>query len=98
MIPRGFINKYIDGGRSIPWVDKRKGRNQQLIDLGMEPHQTLDKEQVLIKIQEVEKNFNLVMILEKIDESLVLLSDLLCLKLKDVTSLKGNDQYQYIRY
>eukprot|EP00090_Calanus_glacialis_P018955 TRINITY_DN29278_c0_g1_i1.p1 TRINITY_DN29278_c0_g1~~TRINITY_DN29278_c0_g1_i1.p1 ORF type:complete len:183 (-),score=52.82 TRINITY_DN29278_c0_g1_i1:127-675(-) len=57
----------------------------------MEPHQTLDKEQVLIKIQEVEKNFNLVMILEKIDESLVLLSDLLCLKLKDVTSLKVNE-------
>ena len=70
-------------------MDKRKGRNQQLIDLGMEPFQTEERERVVTKIEEVEKNFHLVMILERLDESLVLLSDILCLPLKELTSLKG---------
>jgi len=57
----------------------------------MQPHQTLDKELVLMKILETEKNFDLVLILEKMDESLILLANLLCLSLEEVTSLKVNE-------
>ena len=55
----------------------------------MYPEDTLNKDHVLQKIEEVKQNFHLVLILEMFDESLVLLADILCLPMDDMISLKG---------
>ena len=59
-----------------------------LWDLGLD--QVEEEEMVKQKIDEVENKFNLVMIAEKFDESLVLMRDLLCWDFEDITSLKLN--------
>ena len=66
------------------------GQNNLLWDLGV-PGAHLAKEDVIDKkIAEVEKTFDLVMIMEHFDESLVLLADALCWPLEEVMYLKQN--------
>ena len=43
---------------------------------------------------QVESDFDLVLILERLDESLVLLADKLCWSLQDVATLKINQRYK----
>ena len=59
------------------------GRNQQLWDLGLTNTSHFDL--VEAKVQEVDKNFHLVMIAEHFEESLVLLSHQLCWPLANMT-------------
>ena len=66
------------------------GRNQQLWDLGLPDSQIHNRTQVEQKIKELAGDFDLVMIAEQFDESLVLLSDVLCWPLANMTSLKVN--------
>ena len=66
------------------------GRNQQLWDLGLPDSQIHNQTQVEQKIKELAGDFDLVMIAEQFDESLVLLSDVLCWPLANMTSLKVN--------
>ena len=40
--------------------------------------------------RDVDQHFNLVMLSERMDESMVLMADALCLPLEEVTSLKNN--------
>ena len=40
--------------------------------------------------RDVDQHFNLVMLSERMDESMVLMADVLCLPLEEVTSLKNN--------
>ncbi|XP_033120128.1 uncharacterized protein LOC117119415 isoform X2 [Anneissia japonica] len=72
-------------------------RNGQLYDLGLDP--SLYKTSVAIrdKIREIDRGFDLVMIMEYFDESLVLLKNLLCLEFDDIVYIaKGarNDRYE----
>ena len=66
------------------------GFNQQLFDFGLTQRDLDDIEIVRAKIQEIDRNFKLIMINEKMDESLVLLADLLCLPLYVVATIKLN--------
>jgi len=86
----GFVEHYIVGKRPIQRVNGYLGRNQQLWDLGMDRDDITNHEAVKLKIKQMDKDFDLVMISEDFDSSLVLLSDLLCWPLGNMTSLKIN--------
>eukprot|EP00092_Neocalanus_flemingeri_P093291 GFUD01118556.1.p1 GENE.GFUD01118556.1~~GFUD01118556.1.p1 ORF type:complete len:232 (+),score=53.28 GFUD01118556.1:25-696(+) len=85
-----FASAYIGGERPIPRVRDYLGRNQQLWDLGMDKEDINNHEAVERKIKQMDEDFDLVMITEDFDSSLVLLSDVLCWPLANMTSLKLN--------
>ena len=66
------------------------GLNQQIFDLGMPLPRIDESKLVRKKISELEENFDLVMLSERMSESLVLLAALLCVPLSDVVVLKVN--------
>ena len=67
-----------------------EGKNQQLWDLGLQHSAMESEEKVASKIQELDNQFNLVLLAERFDESLVLLAELLCWPLEDLRYLKQN--------
>ena len=73
------------------------GPNNQLVDLGMNTEFLEQKDMVQKKIEELSSEMDLVMIVDKIDESLVLLADLLCLPLHRVVSLKLNSRKESVK-
>lgn len=62
--------------------------NEQLYDFGLEHNDTDDEVKVMNKIRELDSVFDLVMITEYFDESLLLLRKLLCWRMEDVVYLK----------
>merc|ERR1719237_677107 len=69
---------------------KNLGRNQMLWDAGL-PLRAMDNiTAVQAKIEEMEETFNLVMVAERWDESMVLLKQLLCWEFSDVVNFKLN--------
>ena len=64
------------------------GKNQLLYNLGMHAEQMESDLEVDKMIQEIDKNFDLVMLTERMEESIVLMKNLLCWDLKDVAHLK----------
>ena len=66
------------------------GLNQQLYDMGMRDDELFDTLRIQRKIEDVDNEFDLIMIAEKIEESLVLLADQMCWPLEYVTSLTHN--------
>ena len=71
-------------------VKKREGHNMMLADFGL-PVGSLDNESaVATKIAQIEADFDLVMVMERFDESLVLLRELLCWDWGDMTYFKLN--------
>ena len=87
----GFVRKYVErehemprmNGIEAPRMNGYLGRNQQLWDLGLTDTSNFDL--VKAKVQELDKNFHLVMIAEHFEESLVLLSHQLCWPLANMT-------------
>ena len=87
----GFVRHYVErehempgmNGIEAPRMEGYLGRNQQLWDLGLTD--TLQPDLVEAKVQELDKNFHLVMIAEHFEESLVLLSHQLCWPLTNMT-------------
>ena len=79
----GFVKRYVEREREMPRMNGYLGRNQQLWDLGLMDTSHFDLVQA--KVQEVDKNFNLVLIAEHFEESLVLLSHQLCWPLANMT-------------
>ena len=65
-------------------------RHIQLGDLGLFKEDLKSTDIIMEKIKQIENQFDLVMIAEQFDESLVLLANLLCWNLTQVTSLKVN--------
>lgn len=68
------------------------GKNQLLWDLGLAAENMSNLAAVKRKVAELDKQFDLVLIAEKFDESLLLLQSLLCWKVTDVTYLKLNER------
>ena len=85
-----FVSDYVGARRPIQRVSGYLGRNQQLWDLGMDKEDINNHEAVKLKIKQMDEDFDLVMIAEDFDSSLVLLSDVLCWPLQNMTSLKLN--------
>ncbi|TRY70382.1 hypothetical protein TCAL_08905 [Tigriopus californicus] len=68
------------------------GQNQMLLDSGVPGRLLNDQKTILDKINELDRTFDLVMIAEHYNESVILLKDLLCWDYKDVASLKMNSR------
>jgi hypothetical protein len=73
------------------------GHNQMLHDFGLPDTSSSDIQKVKAKIEEIERDFDLIMIAEEMEESLVLLKNLLCWDLRDVTSLPLNERQEHFR-
>ena len=71
-------------------VMKHVGRNQMLFDFGLHPSHFDDPTKVSMKIRQVEEDFDLVLIADRFEESVVLLRNALCWTYKDVSYLKLN--------
>jgi hypothetical protein len=70
------------------------GRNQLLWDLGL-PYDQMDNASLVTeKIAKIEEEFDLVLIVEHFEESLILMKDLLCWNMEDVVFLKQNERMQ----
>jgi len=66
------------------------GKNMMLHDLGLSEKEMSDPEVVKQKIQEIDQHFNLVLIAERFQESMVLMKNELCWDVSDVVNLKLN--------
>ncbi|XP_057370034.1 galactosylceramide sulfotransferase-like [Daphnia carinata] len=79
---------------SLPVLNKRWlnyiGRNQMAWDMGLSPNIFDDKEAMNREIERLDREFDLVMMAHRMDESLVLLMDLLNWSVKDVIHLDLN--------
>ena len=64
------------------------GMNQQSFDLGL-MHDRWSGMEIPNFIDSIDDNFDLVMITERMEESLVLLADMLCVPLENVAILKN---------
>ncbi|KAF4530266.1 hypothetical protein B566_EDAN007307 [Ephemera danica] len=73
------------------------GHNQMLHDFGLPDPNTSDISMVKAKIREIEQDFDLIMVAEQMDESLVLLKNMLCWNLQDVSSLPLNERQDHFR-
>ena len=67
--------------------DVKRGRNNQLWDLGLELERMGEDQDVKDKIISLDDELDQVLILENMDESLVLMAQSLCWSLRQVQSL-----------
>ena len=75
-------------------VKEREGHNMMLADFGLPLHSLNNESAVAARIAQIEVNFDLIMVMEQFDESLVLLRELMCWKWEDMTYLKLNSQQE----
>lgn len=73
-------------------IERRVGLNQMSFDLGFNGPVT-SPEAVAKFIEDTDSAFDLVMLAEKLDESLILLKHLLCWNTSDMVALKVNSRY-----
>ena len=69
---------------------KHVGRNQMLFDFGLHPYYFDNPAKVGEKIKQIEEDFDLVLIADRFEESVVLLKNALCWTYKDISYLKLN--------
>ena len=69
-------------------VDVKRGRNNQLWDLGLEVDKMREERDVRAKVQSLEQEFDQVLILEHLDQGLVMMAESLCWSLRQVTHLR----------
>ncbi|XP_006816710.1 galactosylceramide sulfotransferase-like [Saccoglossus kowalevskii] len=91
------LEKFLNNpGRFYKWqnapIHKQYMRNFMSFDLGLPLHQYDDVNAIVRFVNMIEKDFDLVMLLEYFDESLILLKRLLCWKLEDILYLKINQR------
>lgn len=88
----------LDAGRCLVFM-RRWLNNGQMFDLGLETgklkkHTPADEEKVWAKIKEIDGRFGMVIILERLDESLILLRDFLNWTTEDLVYFKNNFQME----
>lgn len=81
------VSYYKKGVKRVGMAANRV-RNNMIFDLGLDPAQFDQQEEIKRHIDALDKKFTLVLILEHLDESLVLLKRKLCWELKDVVYFK----------
>jgi len=69
---------------------KRIGINQMMFDLGFEPENFYNEQKIAQYIKKLDSIFSLVMVSERMEESLILLKNLLCWDYEDVVVFKMN--------
>ncbi|CAL4088048.1 unnamed protein product [Meganyctiphanes norvegica] len=72
----------------LPRYGDKFGKNQMLFDMGYKDNMTVAE--LMVAIKKVDKKFDLVLVAEHLDESLILLKELLCWSLHDVVFFTKN--------
>jgi len=89
-----FIALPLEEKKKLPRIGHgRFGQSQMAFDLGYDPTSLTAEEQVKTMLDELEARFHLVMIAEMMDESLILLRQLMCWSTDDVTYLTKNARF-----
>ncbi len=73
------------------------GQNNLLWDLGVNVEDLDNMDVVDAKIKEIDEKFELVMMMERFEESLVLFADAFCWPLEEVTYIKQNERVKEIK-
>ncbi|GIY18349.1 galactose-3-O-sulfotransferase 2 [Caerostris extrusa] len=90
------IEEYAKGTKNSSTATKLKnrsngmGRNQMLFDFGVHPAFFNNRAMIIRAIENIERNFDFIMVAEYFDESIILLKHILCWELDDVISLTIN--------
>ncbi|KAK2707712.1 hypothetical protein QYM36_015416 [Artemia franciscana] len=98
-----FLDKLEDNEFEFKWKLEyyRKsgiwGKNQMLFDLGFPVTDFDNEHKVKQFVEEVNKNFHLVMIAERFEESVVLLKELLCWDYNDLVFLQLNTRHEALK-
>ena len=91
--PNGIMAKFANSSPAenvFPYLNLLK--NGQFFDLGLDSIYFHDEEKVNMAIDEIARNFNLVLLMEYFDESLVLLANEACWDVRDVVYFKLNQR------
>jgi hypothetical protein len=83
-------NSSYPGHLTLKRVGGKVGFNQMSFDLGFDPTNFDNSDMIKAFVKQIDLQFHLVMILDRIDESLILMQELLCLPLEDVLVFKHN--------
>lgn len=86
---KSYFEKYLAGHRM---EYGRLGVNQMAFDLGLSPNATNDSRLIHQFISRIDAEMDLVMIAEKLDESLILLKHALCWTLDDIVAFQHNSK------
>ncbi|XP_064115267.1 galactose-3-O-sulfotransferase 2-like [Macrobrachium nipponense] len=85
-----FLKRPLSEMRTAKRLNGNFGANQMTFDLGYDPDVFYDDDKIDDMIRDVEDTFDLVLIAERLDESLILLGHALCWSLDDLVSLSKN--------
>ena len=108
-IPKNTINTFLTSPDALQEIQKRLNKtefpervfhllNSNLYDLGLEQESMQNMELVKSYIDEMEREFNLVMITEYFDESLILLKRLVCWDFEDIVYYKLRSKKKKISF
>ncbi|KAJ8025320.1 Galactose-3-O-sulfotransferase 3 [Holothuria leucospilota] len=89
-LPEFSSNPFFYYKKSEPSDAIESALNPNLFDLGLDKKFLNDRQSISEQIEKLDKDFTLVMVTEYFDESLILLKDLLCWSIDDVTYLAKN--------
>ncbi len=88
------LEEYALAPKRGKFVDRRAlsnlGHNQMLFDFGLGRRYLDDEEAIAAKIEDIDRTFDLVLVAERFEESMLLLRDALCWTFEDVSYLKLN--------
>lgn len=92
------LEQIASGNASLAWIRRRLARgphgklglNQMSFDLGLSPSRFEDIKTVRRFVRQLDTVFDLILVAERVRESLVLLKDLLCWTTDDVVTFKHN--------
>ena len=73
-----FAQSLVHRKESNMSIDVMRGRNKALFDLGLDTEEMFEQEDVVNKIHKLDEEFDQVLILESLEESLVLMAQSLC--------------------
>lgn len=80
------------------YFNKERSRNGQLYDLGFDHRDDENETRINMKIDQLDKEFDLVMITEYFDESLILLKKQLCLDYDDIVYISKGVRRENMRF
>ena len=72
--------------------DQARGGNKAIYDLVLDPEEMSEQEKVLSKIRSLEEEFSQVLILKRLEESLVLMAGSLCWRLDQMSYVRLNSR------
>ena len=90
-----FAQSLVTRQESNMSLDVARGRNKALYDLGLDTEEMFEQEDVIRKIEALDQEFDQVLILERLEESLVMMAQSLCWSLDQVRFVQLNSRHRH---